>query len=436
MDYELSKFNLVSHYDGKVLIFNSLKNTFTTIQETEEDKIYNLEKLSITQLKDLEKRGIVVSKSADEDKMAFLKYVELVKSQVLHLIILPTYSCNFRCTYCYEDKTSGVMTEETMDSIAAFVKKAAKNVSSINVSWFGGEPLMCIDIIEKLSAKLMNIARSYKKPYFSNITSNGYFLTVDNLRKLLKCNIIHYQITIDGNAKMHNKTRFLVNGEGSYEKIINNLRNIRDYVTTCIFTIVLRTNLTKESIEDLDQYANTLDEEFGKDNRFSFMFRKVGNWGGEDIKKIADDIIDQDDMLIEKLLNMKHTFFLATQFPHFEKYPLCYASSDNNLVIDPKGQILKCTVDLKGKSNNVAQLSLDGTLEYNENYCQWVYPIIGRKIPDKCKICALYANCFASQCPLVYIECDRYKPAKCNDLDKELMVLYKMRKDRFVDIVL
>ena len=28
---------------------------------------------------------------------------ECLASNVLHLILMPTEACNFRCTYCYED---------------------------------------------------------------------------------------------------------------------------------------------------------------------------------------------------------------------------------------------------------------------------------------------------------------------------------------------
>jgi uncharacterized protein len=44
-------------------------------------------------------------------------------NQVLHLILLPTEHCNFRCTYCYEDFSIGRMTPEIIDSIKRLIDR-------------------------------------------------------------------------------------------------------------------------------------------------------------------------------------------------------------------------------------------------------------------------------------------------------------------------
>lgn len=434
MGYKESKFNLIAKYDGRTLIFNSLKNTFTAITGDQSLIHEKGECISPDKMDVLINQGVFLEDSVNENKLAYIKYVNLINSDVLHLIILPTFSCNFRCTYCYEEKNSGVMTEETIDSIVAFVKKKIKDVRGISVSWFGGEPLLCMPVIAELSEKLMEITRFYKKTYFADITSNGYFLTEENLRKLLKYNVIHYQITIDGNKDMHDKTRHLESGKGTYDTILDNLKKIHNNVTSRVFTIVIRTNLTNESINDIDQFAKDLAETFGADNRFAFMFRRVGNWGGEEVKNILTDIIDSEDVLIDKLLNIKTPLYLSNQFAHFDKFPFCYAACENNFVFTPKGQVLKCTVDLDSEVNHVAEIKKNGNMQCNANHDKWIYAMAERELPDKCEECKLYANCFVNTCPLVLIQDGTYTPAECNHLEKELMVLYKMRRDKFLEM--
>ena len=65
----------------------------------------------------MKKQGIIVEEGMDEDKEVFIKYMSVVDSGLLELIILPTLNCNFRCPYCYEDKGGGKMSECVMDSI-------------------------------------------------------------------------------------------------------------------------------------------------------------------------------------------------------------------------------------------------------------------------------------------------------------------------------
>ena len=81
-------------------------------------------------------QGIIVDENFNEDKQVFLKYMSVVDNGVLELIILPTMNCNFKCPYCYEDRTG------------------------------------------KLSERLMKIAKAYHILYSSNITTNGYLVDI------------------------------------------------------------------------------------------------------------------------------------------------------------------------------------------------------------------------------------------------------------------
>jgi uncharacterized protein len=247
---------------------------------------------------------------------------------------------------------------------------------------------------------------------------------------------VNYQVTIDGNEKMHDNTRPLANGGKTFQTIMTNLKNIRDHVRSRLFTIVIRNNMTIDSTQDMDSFVDKLCNEFGKDDRFSFMFRRVGNWGGESVKGILDKIIKDEDVLLEKLLVCDGKMFLSKQFSHFEKYPFCYAACDKNYVFGPNGEIQKCTVDLKNKDNLVGHLDASGNMNLNDKHPKWIYCIADHRVQEKCKECKLYANCFANVCPLILINKDMYNPSQCVNLDKELQVLYKMRSDKFTELVL
>lgn len=93
---KLSKYNVIAHKDNQQLVFNSLRNTFTILDEDYVLKNSNDVEFLISQ-------GILVNEDLDEEKEAFIKYINTCDERVLGITIMPTMACNFRCTYCYEN---------------------------------------------------------------------------------------------------------------------------------------------------------------------------------------------------------------------------------------------------------------------------------------------------------------------------------------------
>ena len=97
--------------------------------------------------------------------------------RALGLTICPTLACNFRCPYCFEQARSGLMSQEVQDSIVAFAQANMEKfaLNRLTVTWFGGEPLLCPDIIESLSARLMEVCQKLGARYEAGIFTNGWF---------------------------------------------------------------------------------------------------------------------------------------------------------------------------------------------------------------------------------------------------------------------
>lgn len=430
-----SKFNYVVTKDNNTIIFNSLQNTLTVLSSDDYKNIsvgYN-DKINTF----LKNQGIIVDDDCDEDKAAILKYQNVIDDGILELIILPTLACNFRCPYCYEEKNIGKMSDEVIDSIVKFVKQHISRARGLHLSWFGGEPLLCMDVIEKLSNSLIKLARVYRKGYSSNITTNGYLLDIGTFKKLLyDFHVTHYQITLDGCAEFHNKTRPLANGAPTYDKILENLIAIKENIKSGLFTILIRTNLTKESLEHLESHVRELEKYFSNDSRFVFLFKEVGNWGGESVKSISDSLIkgredNSERLLIKKLLTLNIKLKLSGQFNFFSGVTTCYASRMGTYTINPLGKVMRCTVHLNDDFNHLGDLDVNGRLIPNKkNYIKWQYcghPAENKN--EKCKGCSLYANCFGIMCPVPYI-CNKTTP-NCNGLEHELLAMYTIYPEYF-----
>ncbi|MFM6074868.1 MAG: radical SAM protein, partial [Dolichospermum sp.] len=84
-------------------------------------------------------------------KQANLVRARLISDKAFELIILPTEQCNFRCIYCYEDFSIGRMKPEVISGIKALLDKRSSKLNFLNLSWFGGEPLVAKDIVLDIS---------------------------------------------------------------------------------------------------------------------------------------------------------------------------------------------------------------------------------------------------------------------------------------------
>lgn len=78
------------------------------------------------------------------------------QTETLGLTICPTMACNFACEYCFESSQDckDKMTEKVQEDIFQFVKSVSP--SHLSITWFGGEPLLAMDVIESLSKKFMD----------------------------------------------------------------------------------------------------------------------------------------------------------------------------------------------------------------------------------------------------------------------------------------
>ena len=85
----------------------------------------------------------------------------------LSLTVCPTLACNFACPYCFETARPGRMSRETQDALVKFVGEEMTlfRLRELHVAWFGGEPLLCPDVIESLSERFMDACREQGAEY-------------------------------------------------------------------------------------------------------------------------------------------------------------------------------------------------------------------------------------------------------------------------------
>lgn len=319
-------------------------------------------------------------------------------NQELELIILPTEQCNFRCSYCYEEYAKGAMSKEVQEGIINYVAKNIDKYEKLRVSWFGGEPLCAKHVMNYLSDELKRICREKRKPFTANITTNAYNLDLETFKQMQRKNrITRYQITIDGLKECHDSQRKLGNGQGSFDVIMKNLRDIRDYVKSSFFEINIRCNITKEVYEQFDEYVDLMEKEFGDDERFNFIWRIAWPPNAEASK----DMFCDNELLGKLILKYAdRKIRLTADLANFNCMGgVCYAANKDSFVIGSDGTVYKCTVAFKEDINHVGKLYPDGTMEIDrDKFKYWTERKECMDI-EKCESCNQYPTCLGIYCP-------------------------------------
>ena len=279
----------------------------------------------------------------------------------LELIVLPTEHCNFRCTYCYEDFEIGQMTVNTVEAIKKLIMARLPTLDVFTISWFGGEPLMAKSVIYDINEFSQRVCQEAGVKFKSGITTNAFGLDRGTFDRLVDLDVRHYQVSLDGDEEEHNKTRKLMSGRGTFQKIWEHLLAMRG--STEEFNIMLRVHIHQENVESVKVLIGKIAREFGADTRFRIFMKAVGNWGGDSVKSMA--LIRESGAVIAELeaLLVEHKWYdTRTSKPGPVGFMMCYAAKPNSLVIRADGSVAKCTVALHDPRNRVGTLNDDGTV--------------------------------------------------------------------------
>lgn len=432
MKYKISQYTHITYNNKDVILFNSLSSKILFLEgflKNIKDKnniinnIVNNKKLFYI----LEEQKFIVKSEIDERNLGKIKYNETVMEDWLRLTILPTLQCNFRCTYCYEEHISCKLSDDIIEGLLYFIEENISGKKGISIDWFGGEPLLEMKTIEYISKNVIQLCKNRKIMYVASMTTNGYLLDVNTFSYLRKYKINQFQITIDGLKNTHNKNRFLINGSDTYDTIINNLVEIKQKIKSGSFKIIIRTNITKEILSNFEKYIDILKTLFGNDDRFSFLFRPVGNWGGEAIKNIESELISDINKIYLTIYENTKNLNLS---PHYYliKSGICQAGYSNSFVVKPDGTICKCTMLLDDPINKIGKIS-----SINEYYIDQEKHLKWFKLEDRqfliCSKCSMFGCCCGVQCPASNIRGKHTCGYDYSNLDVTLkMLVYSQKK--------
>ena len=225
-------------------------------------------------IKTLEKRGYLTRMTRDEE-FEYFGYIakQLHQSSlqgVPSYIIMPTYQCNLRCPYCFQDHMRTdpdyedlltFMDEETADLIMDAMPQVEERHGidetdqedlRRSITFFGGEPLLeeCRPIVEYFMREL----KRRGKTSFSAI-SNATDL--EHYHDLIGPGFLEQiQVTLDGPPGEHDKRRVYPDGSGSFDEIADNITMALDLGAR----ISVRMNVDHHNVDQLPELGEAIIE--------------------------------------------------------------------------------------------------------------------------------------------------------------------------------
>ncbi|WDE07862.1 radical SAM protein [Thalassomonas viridans] len=301
------------------------------------------------------------------DKDFKKNFITSTSEGYLHLTILPTEKCNFRCVYCYEDFSIGKMSRDTIEGIKNLLSKSAPSLKKLQVSWFGGEPMLNPQAIIEISTQIKKLQEKYNFQYSADMTTNGYLLDRNRLEQLVKLGISHYQVSLDGTEQAHDKTRIQINGQGTFNRIWQNLLSFQS--SKLNFSILLRMHVTETNSEAMLVLAHQVRHKFGKDKRYSSFVRGISNLGSS-IRGDVSEYVPKDKQGLDALISAMKAILSAEEGNsdrddnHDKEHNpyICYAAKPRQLLIRADGRLGKCTVMFHDDRNNLGKINRDGSL--------------------------------------------------------------------------
>ena len=368
-----SSYNFVFKENGDIYIYNAFVNSFAKINSEiaafinspiDGDKAVQVSKEAILPLI---RGGFVVEDGKDE--LAELK----VRNRLgrfgrtsFGITVAPTLACNFKCTYCFEQPSSEKMSQKTADTVYDFVLKNLKDKTSFGVCWYGGEPLLALDIIEYLSRRFITLCKTLNIPYDADIISNGFLMNKEMANLLAnELKVKFWQVTLDGPPATHNKRRPTLIGKASFETVLNNLASCYEYFDR----VSVRINVDNTNYKDVPKLLDILDKA-GLKNKVNVYFGKVQVLGSA-CKSIGSICFTEEEF--SKIESHLYKIALQKGFV-LNNRPLlvtgyCGADRSNSFLIDPKGNLGKCWNSVGVEKEKVGSV-YDNAL--NDNYVSWL----------------------------------------------------------------
>lgn len=185
------------------------------------------------------------------------------KTVVKALCLNVSHDCNLACKYCFAGQGEyhgdrALMSYEVGKQALDFLVANSGSRKNLEVDFFGGEPLMNLDVVKQLVEYGRSIEKEKGKNFRFTLTTNGVLLDddfVEYANKELK-NVV---LSIDGRKEVNDRMRPTRNGKGSYDII---MPKFKEFAKKRQGEYYIRGTFTHNNLDFCDDVVNFIEEGF------------------------------------------------------------------------------------------------------------------------------------------------------------------------------
>jgi len=372
----------------------------------------------------LARLGILV-KSQEEERDMMRNILVNVNAQriVFNGIVVLNLDCNLACHYCYEDNFRGqlYMSSATAELLVDTIQHSQiKQGRDVTLSFYGGEPLLSIQLIKTISSELKQAAKKQGTNFSFTLITNGTLLSRQVAEDLLPLGFSGAKFTLDGPRHIHDQSRPFVSGKGSFDIIVNNLKEVCDLISP-----QLSGNFTRHNYRDFPHLLDDLLTEGLTPDKFaSVLFSpiipKAGNRRLPDFDSSC--VCNYEPWLAEASLFLREETLRRGFKAPKPRLAACMAEFDNDLVINYDGSLYKCPTFMAYDELRIGTLT-DGINDYRSSHNMDIWK------NDECLSCACLPLCFGGCRQLTLSRTGRIDEVDCRKEFYDTTLEHIIRQD-------
>ena len=340
-------------------------------------------------------------------------YPEETRS-VKNITFQVTEDCCMKCTYCYQhnksnNKMSFEIAKKIIDKLLnnEIPSATTENTFAVVFDFIGGEPLLEIDLLQQICDytiyKMIELNHPWLYHIRFSICSNGLLYNTPKVQKFFEKyhNFISFSISLDGNKELHDKCRIDLQNNGTYDRVIENIKLYQKQYGDLPGT---KMTFSPDNINYVfDALINLIN--LGYTNiPCNCIFEKGWNYNHakiyyNELKKIADYLIYNN---LYNKINI--TIFDEKKFCPMDENDnnnWCGGTDMDMIAFDYKGDIYPCIRYMKSSLNNKQKAIKVGNIDIGylsnseeKDNLQLISNITRRsQSTDECFYCPIAAGC-------------------------------------------
>ena len=221
--------------DAQLLVSADVDELLQRVAAGRLERVDTLDATAREAIDTLTENGFLVEgRDADQRNLdGFFTRVKHDRSE-LHITLLTTLQCNFSCDYCFQgdhgdyNKFAEKMSMETAAQTADWMERELDRVhpQKLTLMFFGGEPLLNLPVMYYVAERMSAATQARGVAIAVNIITNGLLLTPDVVDRMLPWGLQGIKITLDGDRETHDRMRPLRGGQGTFDRIVENVRAV------------------------------------------------------------------------------------------------------------------------------------------------------------------------------------------------------------------